>query len=238
MCKYKILVVEDDTDINNLLTRILEKEGFVIHQAFSGTEAELRFSMEEYDLVLLDLMLPGMKGEDVLARLRKKSQVPVIVLSAKLGLKTKVDVLNLGADDYLTKPFEKEEVVARAHAAIRRYVHFEGKKDTAAEAGEKAADREYRHRDLRINPDTREVRLKDQEVVLTGHEYDILLLLMKNPGTVFSRERIYEQVWQGGYYGEDNTVNVHVSKIRKKLEKAGAEEEYIRTIWGIGFKLM
>ncbi|MCI8513416.1 MAG: response regulator transcription factor [Lachnospiraceae bacterium] len=237
MCKYKILVVEDDTDINNLLARILEKEGFEIHQAFSGTEAELRFSMEEYDLVLLDLMLPGMKGEDVLARIRRKSQAPVIVLSARVGLKTKVDVLNLGADDYLTKPFEKEEVVARVRAAVRRYVHFEGKKG-AGKAEERAENPEYRHRDLRVSPDTREVWMKGREVVLTGHEYDILLLLIKNPGTVFSRERIYEQVWQGGYYGEDNTVNVHVSKIRRKLESAGAEEEYIRTVWGIGFKLV
>lgn len=227
---YKILIVEDDTDINHLLRRILAKDGYGVVQAFSGTEAKLLLSMEAPDLMLLDLMLPGMSGEELLMLVREelKLDIPIIVLSAKAGLSTKVTVLKEGADDYLIKPFEPEEVSARVYAALRRY---------RKEVGKAVPMTQYEYKELCVYPESRKVTVKGQELFLTMHEYDILHLLVRAPEKVFSREHLYEQVWQGGYYGEDNTVNVHISNLRKKLGSADPEEEYIRTVWGIGFKM-
>lgn len=231
--KKRILIVEDDADINRLLKTILQKNGYVPEQAFSGTEARLLLGAGMYDLILLDLMLPGMTGEDLLEYIRneKKLSIPVIVLSAKGSLKDRVGLLLEGADDYLTKPFEPEEVAAHVCAVLRRC----GAADTE-DVQEKAAQ-VYAHKCLAVYPEARRVMLKDREISLTAHEFDILLLLIQNPDKVYSRENLYEQVWKGGYYGEDNTVNVHVSNIRKKLAKAEPEEEYIQTVWGIGFKM-
>ncbi len=231
----RILIVEDDTDINNLLAKIMKQEGYEVVQAFSGTEASLRLFREEqgkrmiqeYALVLLDLMLPGMMGEDVLGQIRAVSEMPVIVLSAKSALEDRVKVLNMGADDYLVKPFEKAEVVARANGAIRRYHRYPtaGTKET------------LQYKKLTLYPERREAVLGGEALSLTGHEYDILSLLVQSPQKVFSREQLYEEIWQGGYYGEDNTVNMHVSNLRKKIAAMG-EEEYIKTVWGIGYKLV
>ncbi|WP_232050953.1 response regulator transcription factor [Arabiibacter massiliensis] len=228
MCE--ILVVEDDPDINNLLRAIVERAGHRAAQAFSGSEALLRLEASTPDLVLLDLMLPGVDGPELLARMRGERglDVPVIVVSAKAGLADKVDLLAAGADDYIVKPFEPDEVAARVEAVLRR--SGGGGADGAGEAP-------LRHRGLVLDVDSRSVTLDGAEVALTAHEFDILRTLMEVPGKVFSRERLYELVWKGGYYGEDNAVNVHVSNIRKKLAAAGAEEEYIKTVWGIGFKL-
>lgn len=237
----KILIVEDDADINQILAKIMKKQGYEPIQAFSGSEAALRLFgttalkndceklQENVDLILLDLMLPGMMGEEMLPAIRKVSDIPVIVLSAKTALEDKVKVLNLGADDYLTKPFEKEEVIARVNGALRRY-HRLMKTVGGAE------NTNLIYKNLTLYPEAREARVFDTEILLTTHEYEILSLLMQNPGKVFSRESLYEQVWQGGYYGEDNTVNVHVSNLRKKIA-ALDEEEYIKTVWGIGFKM-
>lgn len=226
----RILIVEDDADISRILTRMMQKQGYETVQAFSGTEAWLRLSAAdkaEYSLILLDLMLPGLMGEELLARIRQKSEVPVIVLSAKTALEDRVKLLELGADDYLTKPFAQEEVVARVNRALHRYHRF---------CQENADMGKLTYRNLELIPAAREVRVNGQEISLTVHEYEILLLLMKNPGKVFSKEGLYEQVWQGGYYGEDNTVNVHISNLRKKIA-AQDEGEYIKTVWGIGFKM-
>lgn len=227
---HKILIVEDDTDINHLLRRILAKDGYDTVQAFSGTEAKLLLSMEAPDLMLLDLMLPGMSGEELLTLVREelKLDIPIIVLSAKAGLSTKVTVLKEGADDYLTKPFEPEEVSARVYTALRRY---------RKEVSKAVPATKHEYKELCVYPESRKVTVKGQEISLTMHEYDILYLLVKKPEKVFSREHLYEQVWQGGYYGEDNTVNVHISNLRKKLGSADSGGEYIRTVWGIGFKM-
>lgn len=227
----KILIVEDDADINHILARIMQKQGYEAIQAFSGSEAELRLSLtkeSEYDLILLDLMLPGITGEELIRKIRETSDVPIIVISAKNGLEERVNVLNMGADDYLTKPFEKEEVIARVNGALRRYRKF--KKEDAAVPSHVV------YRRLEIFPEAREVKVCGNELSLTSHEYEILLLLVQNPGKVYSRESLYEQVWQGGYLGEDNTVNVHVSNLRKKIAVFD-DEEYIKTVWGIGFKM-
>lgn len=226
----KILIAEDDTDINNLIREILKKQRYHTVQAFSGTEAGLRLDMETFDLIILDLMLPGMSGEQLLHTLReeKHADIPVLVLSAKASLKDKVELLTNGADDYMTKPFEPEELLARVLAALRRA----GRSKTKL-----TSDNYFTYKKLCLYPDSRKVTVDQQEMDLTRHEYDILHILMQEPEKVFSREALYEQVWNGGYYGEDNTVNVHVSNLRKKLAALDPDQEYIRTVWGIGFKM-
>lgn len=225
--QYKVLVVEDEADINRLLVKILKEAGYQAIQAFSGTEARLLLEKEIPDIILLDLMLPGVTGEELLHEIREKQQcnVPILVISAKDSLKDKVALLKNGADDYITKPFEPEEVIARVQAGLRR----SGK--------ENASEKILTYKNLKLYPQSRKVVINGKELVLTGHEYDILFLLMQNPEKVYSREHIYELVWQGGYYGENNTVNVHVSNLRKKIKEAGSKEEYIQTVYGIGFKL-
>jgi DNA-binding response OmpR family regulator len=225
--QYNILIVEDESDINELLVKILEEAQYKTVQAFSGTEAKLLLEKKIPDLILLDLMLPGISGEELLYDIRenKHSNVPVLVLSAKNSLGDKVSLLKDGADDYITKPFELEEVIARVQSALRRL----GKEDNCKKI--------LTYKDLQLNPQGRIVKFDGTEIELTAHEYDILYLLIKNPEKVYSRESLYELVWHGGYYGENNTVNVHVSNLRKKLKEAGSKEDYIQTVYGIGFKL-
>lgn len=221
----------DDADISGLLVKIMEGAGYQVRQAFSGTEALFCMERELPDCVLLDLMLPGMTGEEVLEQIRQeqKKEMPVLILSAKVSVQDKVKLLRLGADDYITKPFDPEEVIARVEAAMRRYTK---------EAQNMEAEQEvFRYKNLSLYPQSRKVEVSGIELPLTMHEYDILYLLIQNPQKVYSREHLYEQVWKGGYYGEDNTVNVHVSNLRKKIQKADKEESYIKTVWGIGFKL-
>ncbi len=200
----KILIVEDDPDISSLIDTILKKQGYETVSAFSGTEACLRLQMGTFDLMILDLMLPGMTGDALLLWLReeKRSQMPVLVLSAKAGLADKVQLLTSGADDYMTKPFEPEELLARIISCLRRI--------RLASALSPAADETLRFRELELFVQSRRVLVCGQELSLTPHEFEILLLLLREPAKVYSRESLYEQVWNGGYYGEDNTVNVHV----------------------------
>lgn len=228
--KDKILIVEDDTDINNLIATVLRRQRYETVQSFSGTEALLRLELEAFQLVILDLMLPGMNGETLLQNIREKmeSDIPVLVLSSKASLADKVQLLTSGADDYMTKPFEPEELSARVYACLRR-----GKKAEAAAPAKEC----LQFKNLRIFAESRQVSVNGQEISLTPHEYEILHILVESPDKVFSRESLYEQVWKGGYYGEDNTVNVHVSNLRKKIAAADPSEEYIKTIWGIGFKM-
>lgn len=225
--RYRILIVEDEADINRLLAKIYRKAGYEITQAFSGTEAKLLLEKEVPDLMVLDLMLPGISGEELLREIRevRHYEFPVLVLSAKDALSDKVALLKNGADDYVTKPFEPEELIARAEAVLRRA----GK--------ESRPEKLLVYKKLKLYPEARKVTVEGKELILTAHEYDILLLLMQNPEKVYSRESLYELVWHGGYYGENNTVNVHVSNIRKKLKECDPGEDYIQTVYGIGFKL-
>lgn len=230
--EIKILIVEDDEDISRILAKIMRLQGYVPTQAYSGSEAGLLlFSegrKETYDLILMDLMLPGMAGEELIRKIRENSDVPIIVLSAKSALEDKVDVLNAGADDYLTKPFAKEEVAARVNGALRR-----SRRSGKAPAAEKPV---LSYKKLKIYQEAREAQVGGKPLALTAHEYDILCLLAQNPQKVYSRNSLYELIWQGSYLGEDNTVNVHVSNLRKKIA-ALDKEEYIKTVWGIGFKM-
>ena len=222
-----ILVVEDDAEINKLLCRILEGAGYDCRPAFSGSEAMLWAERYDYDLVLLDLMLPGLSGEEFIAQLRRKKTMPILVLSAKAALEDRVNVLRLGADDFLPKPFDNAEVLARVEAQLRRYKQF----DRGGAAGAVLT-----HGDLVLDREGVSVTAAGTPVPLTAREFHILTLLMEHPKKVFTREQLYEQVWGGAYVGDDNTVNVHISNLRAKLARA-SEREYIKTVWGIGFKL-
>ncbi len=221
-----ILVVEDDPAINQLLCTIASDAGYDCRLAFSGSEAALLAEQYSYDLILLDLMLPGLTGEEFIARLRKGKTMPVIVLSAKAGTEDRVNVLKLGADDFIPKPFENAEVLARMEAQLRRYKKF----SSAAEASVLTWG------DLSLDRESVAVTVSGKEINLTAREFEILALLMSHPKKVFTREQIYQRVWGEEYMGDDNTVNVHVSNLRSKLGKAG-EGEYIKTVWGIGFKM-
>ncbi len=221
-----ILVVEDDPDINNLLYTIVTGAGYDCRQAFSGTEAALLAEQYSYDLILLDLMLPGLSGEEFIQRLRRGKTMPIIVLSAKAGLEDRVNVLGLGADDFIPKPFDNAEVLARVDAQLRRYKKFD-----RSGAGEKLT-----LGDLTLDRESVTVTAAGESVTLTAREFAILALLMEYPRKVFTREQIYEQVWGEEYMGDDNTVNVHISNLRSKLAKA-RKTEYIKTVWGIGFKM-
>lgn len=223
-----ILVVEDDADINRLLCTILEQAGYRCRPAFSGSEAVLWCEQYEYDLVLLDLMLPGLTGEEFIARMREKKTMPILVLSAKAGLDSRVNALKLGADDFIPKPFDNAEVLARVEAQLRRYRQFSAP----------AADRNgvFSHGDLTLDRESVTVAVGGSTVPVTAREFEILALLMEHPKKVFTREQLYERVWGGEFFGDDNTVNVHISNLRAKLARAG-DGEYIKTVWGIGFKL-
>jgi DNA-binding response OmpR family regulator len=228
MYKEHILVVEDDVDINNLITKTLKNREFQITQAFSGSEASLQLSICEFDIILLDLMLPGITGEELIKQIRAIKEIPIIVISAKTSLQDKIKVLNLGADDYIIKPFESEEIIARVNSQLRRYRKFDMQLNK---------NKEYKFKELTLDEESRQAKVKNIHLALTAHEFDILCILLKNPNKVYSREALYESVWKNGYYGEDNSVNVHVSNIRKKIKEISLDEEYIKTVWGIGFKL-
>ncbi|HIT61711.1 MAG TPA: response regulator transcription factor [Candidatus Fimousia stercorigallinarum] len=223
--QINIMVVEDDVNINNLLKTALEKSGYKVVQAFSGTEARLLMQMEQMiSLVLLDLMLPGLSGEEVLKRIREKGNVPVIVLTAKDSLDEKIDLLTKGADDYITKPFELPEVLARIQVQLR---HAE--RETEGEL--------LSYRDLVLDKTKYQVRVDGIEISkITKQEFAILELLVRHPKQVFSKEDIFTYAWDEPYMGETKTLDVHISNIRKKLKKV-TSEEYIQTVWGIGYRL-
>lgn len=223
-----ILVVEDDLDINNLLCKILIKEGYNIRSAYSGTEARMCMEQYEYHLILLDLMLPGISGEEIIKHIRKIKTMPIIVISAKAEQDVKVEALRLGADDFISKPFDTNEVIARVQSQLRRYMVFSKPKEK---------ERILRHKDLILNRDTVEVTLDGNPVILTAREFCILELLMANPNKVFTKSNLFEHVWNEEFLGDDNTINVHISNLRSKLSKIKPNDEYIHTVWGIGFKI-
>lgn len=249
-----ILIVEDDININNLLYEVLRKAGYMCEQAFSGTEAKLLLNIKEkaYTLVLLDLMLPGASGEEVLKEIRKQGRLPVIVLTAKDSIDDKIGVLTDGADDYITKPFEIREVLARIQVQLRHIdaeTKSEAEVETEAETqvetqvktkagiqkGQGSGRLEFR--DMVLTRSTFEVSIGGRVLPkITKQEFAILELLLKNPKQVFSKEDIFEYAWDEPYMGETKTLDVHISNIRKKI-KTVTSDEYIETIWGIGYRL-
>lgn len=222
-----ILVVEDDNEINQLLCNIIKNSGYIPQSAFSGTEAMIYLEKQEWDMVLLDLMLPGMTGDEILVKISEQSPVPVMIISAKLEQQAKIDALRTGADDYITKPFDIEEVSARIDSHLRRFHR----------TSDSFKSKELRHKDLCINTDSRTVSVNGAELIFTAREYAILALLMSTPRKVFTKANLFESVWNEDYHGDDNTINVHMSNIRSKLANANPNEEYIETIWGMGYRL-
>ena len=217
--QFTIMVVEDDTNINNLLKTALEKAGYKVLQAFSGTEAELILQMRNsIALVLLDLMLPGISGEEVLKHIRERGNLPVIVLTARDSLDEKIGMLTQGADDYITKPFEIPEVIARIQVQLRH-------------AGREIENKQMTYRDLVLDKVTYQVRIEGKEVPqITKQEFAILELLVSHPKQVFSKEDIFSYAWNEPYMGETKTLDVHISNIRKKIKQV-TTDEYIETVW-------
>ena len=220
-----ILIVDDDININNMIKEYLTKSGYTCTQAFSGSEAVLVLKMQTFDLIILDLMLPGMSGEGVLKEIRAGKNVPVIIVSAKDELDTRVDLLVMGADDYLTKPFELKELEARVMVCLRR-----GKKENEEDEDIMV------YEEIILDKNTHEVRINDNPISLTRQEFKILELLISSPKKVFTKQEIYDYAWDDYYEGVDKTINVHISNIRSKIKKY-TEKDYIETVWGIGFKI-
>ncbi|MGM0903574.1 MAG: response regulator transcription factor [Bacillota bacterium] len=218
-----ILIIEDDMAIHSLIKETLDLHEFNTVSAYSGTEGKLLFEQNQVDLILLDLMLPGMNGEEFLKEIRHRSTVPVMVISAKNDQESKVDLLINGADDYITKPFEVKELLARIDIQLRHAT-----KAVISEV------KEIQYKNISLNFDTREVKVDDQPLHLTGREYAILQLFLENPQKVFSRANIYESVWNEPFFDSDKTINMHISNLRNKLNHENTN--YIKTIWGIGFK--
>lgn len=227
--RYTILITEDDTDINNMLRDLLVHNRYRVQQAFSGTEALLMMEREQPHAVILDLMLPGMTGEEVLAHIRTAyPDTAVLVASAREQVQTKVALLRAGADDYITKPFDTEELLARLEVALR----WRG--GESADAKEKSV---LTYKDIVLDSERFAVTAAGVPLKLTRREYQILQLLMETPTKVFTKNNIYESVWEEAFVGEDNAVNVHVSNLRRKLAAVNPQESYIETVWGIGFKM-
>lgn len=230
-----ILIVEDDNDISQMLKELLEQNGYETAQAFSGTEALFYIEKELPMALILDLMLPGMNGEQLLTKIKQEHpELVVIISSAKEDIKTRVELLRAGADDYIVKPFDVDELLARLEAVLRRSGKSVPEIGAQNGAGKKTT---LQYKDIEIESEEFRVMAAGQEVRLTKREFMILELLMKNPGKVFTKNNIYESVWNEEFLGEDNAVNVHISNIRQKLAKVNPEEVYIETVWGIGFKM-
>ena len=227
MEKPNILVVEDDEEINNLITEALIKESYNIIQAFDGKQAIEKYN-KDYQLVILDLMIPYFDGIEVLRRIRALSTVPVIILSAKDEETDRIIGLSMGADDYMVKPFSVRELVARAKAQLRRYVDYNSieTKDTI-----------LRHNDLKLDILNYKVLKNEQELSLRPKEFELLKLFMSNPSRVFTKAQLFNSVWDNEYLNDDNTVMVHIKRLRNKIEDNPNEPKYIQTVWGIGYKL-
>ena len=217
----KILIIEDEININNLIKESLELSGYTCISAFSGTEGILRLESDEYDLIILDLMLPGLHGSEVLERGKELTSAPFIILSAVDTLDSKIDLLTLGADDYITKPFDINELRARVMVQLRK---------------KNQVSKTFVHKKMVMNGALRTVTVEDKELNLTAHIYKILELMLKNKSKIFTKQEIYQYAWDDYYIGEDKTINVHISNIRQKIKKI-TEEEYIDTIWGVGFRI-
>ncbi len=228
MNNRKILIVEDNKDISSMLHGFLTEHGYDVECAYDGRSASHFIAGNEYDIVLMDLMLPYKSGDALIKELREKGDTPVICLSAKSGMDTRLEVLRMGADDYILKPFDLNEVLVRIEVVLRR-----------SGAGENITENEENvisAGQLLLYPDENRVEYAGKNISLTAKELQILRLLMEQPMKTFTKANLYESVWQDIYYYEDNTINVHVSNLRSKLKKATGKD-YIDTVWGIGYRL-
>lgn len=227
--KNTILVCDDDREIVDAIEIYLSQEGYRILKAYDGVQAVEMLDQEDVQLLLIDIMMPKLDGLRATLKIREKSSIPIIILSAKSEDADKILGLNIGADDYVTKPFNPLELVARVKSQLRRYT----KLGNAMDENQKI----YQTGGLVMNDDLKEVTVDGEPVKLTPIEYNILLLLVKNQGKVFSINQIYESIWNEDAIGADNTVAVHIRHIREKIEINAKEPRYLKVVWGIGYKV-
>lgn len=222
----KVLVVDDEQSICELIKLDLEFEGYNVETAFDGREALEKVESFQPDLIILDVMLPYISGYELCRKINEKHNIPIILLTAKTDIVDKVLGLELGADDYITKPFDNRELLARAKALIRRSSQIPVADDKIIENG-----------DLTIIPNERKVLVKNEELHLTPKEYDLLYLLSQNPEQVFPRESLLEKIWGYDYFGDTRTVDMHVQRIRKKIGDHSSSPKYLQTVFGVGYKI-
>ncbi|WP_037286424.1 response regulator transcription factor [Saccharibacillus sacchari] len=230
-----LLIIEDDTGISDMIADYMKKEGYrsaVVHEGSSALEA---FRADRYDLVLLDLMLPGLSGMDVLQQLRGVSRVPILIVSAKDNEVEKALGLRFGADDYIAKPFSLIELSARIQASIRRATQYSIPEEQAVI--QPTQPELLTAGDLVVDPDNFSVRKRGEDIRLTAKEFQILKLMLQHPSRVYTKAMLYEQVWNEEYYNDDNAINVHMRRLREKIEDDPSNPRYIVTLWGIGYRL-
>ena len=227
---YNIVVCDDDKAIVEAIEIYLSQEGYHILKAYDGEQALKILETEEVHLLVLDVMMPRLDGIRATLKIREKHSIPIIILSAKSEDVDKILGLNVGADDYVTKPFNPLELVARVKSQLRRYTQLGG-------TAKKESEHVYEVGGLQINDDLKEVTVDGEKVKLTPIEYNILLLLMKNQGRVFSIDQIYESIWNEEAIGADNTVAVHIRHIREKIEINPKDPRYLKVVWGVGYKI-
>ena len=227
---YNILVVDDDKEIVNAIEIYLKREGYNIIKAYNGNEALKKLEENEIHLIILDIMMPEKDGMETLQEIRKNKTIPVILLSAKSEDYDKISGLDTGADDYITKPFNPLELIARVKSNVRRYVEF-------GNISKKKNKKVLKTGDLEIDDDTKKVTVDGKDIKLTATEYNILKFLLQNKGKVFSISQIYENVWNEESYGAENIIAVHIRHIREKIEINPKEPKYLKVIWGIGYKI-
>lgn len=221
----KILIIEDHRDVAAMLAESLSQAGYMVQTAATGTDGLQKVKQGDYKMVLLDIMLPYMSGDEVLRQIRSFTDIPVIIISAKDMVSVKIDLLKLGADDYITKPFDLGEVTARVESHLRR-VRKQAKADCV-----------LTYKDLVLDTLAKRVTADGRELELTAKEYGILALLMENRGRVFTKANLYDIIWQESYGEDDNAVKTHLSNLRRKLKAVNPGEEYIETVWGLGYRL-
>ena len=224
----RILVCDDDKEIVDAIEIYLLQEGYEIEKAYDGQEALDKMKEQDFDLLIIDVMMPKLDGIRATLQVRKESSIPIIILSAKTEDSDKILGLNVGADDYVTKPFNPLELVARVKSQLRRYTTL---------SNNNTSDVVYKVGGLCIDDDLKSVTVDGEEVRLTPIEYNILLLLVKNKGKVYSINQIYEEIWNEEAIGADNTVAVHIRHIREKIEINPKEPRYVKNVWGIGYKV-
>ncbi|MGE1055126.1 response regulator transcription factor [Bacillus cereus] len=231
MKNIRILIADDDKEIRNLLKIYLERELYMVDTAINGEEALHLFNQNNYNLVILDLMMPKIDGIEVCKKLRDKTNVPILMLTAKDHEVDKILGLSIGADDYITKPFSIHEVIARVKALMRRFLVL-GSNNTAQEKTTLS------FKGLTINLNTYTVHTNKEQISLTGKELELLKFFTSNPGQVFTKTQLFRNVWDDNYIEDDNTVMVHIRKLRKKIEIDPSNPKFIQTIWGIGYKFV
>lgn len=220
--KSTILIIEDNQDINEMITKLLNYYGYKVLNAYSGTEGILVHN-NSVDLVLLDLMLPGKSGEEIIKELKEKNNVPIIIISAINDIDKKVDLLDLGANDYITKPFNNDELLARIKVQLRDSHNINSNV--------------LKFKDIELNKDSFSVKCNNKKLSLTKKEFELLKLLMENENQTLTKSMIFDNVWSDENSADDNTLNVHISKIKNKLKECNPNTDYIETVWSIGYRL-